>query len=76
MLAVLNSGGDSDNTREMLEHFKDFDIGFVQQDRGLKISLTGAPALGSCYSPYCVTLYSHAMKSWTADALTFSRVPE
>ena len=45
MLAVLNSGNDSDDAREMQERFKNFDIGFVQQDRGLKISLTSAPAL-------------------------------
>ena len=43
MLAVLNSGSDSDDTREVLGCFKDFKIGFIQQDRGLKISLTQAP---------------------------------
>ena len=45
MLAVLNSGSDGDDAREVQERFKNFDIGFVQQDRGLMISLTGAPAL-------------------------------
>jgi predicted Rossmann-fold nucleotide-binding protein len=43
MLAVLNSGSDSDDAREVLESFKDFEIGFIQQDQGLKISLTNAP---------------------------------
>ena len=43
MLAVLNSGSDSDDAREILEQFKDFEIGFIQQDQGLKISLTQAP---------------------------------
>ncbi len=44
MLAVLNSGSDTDDAREVLERYRDFDIAFLQQDRGLKISLTGAPA--------------------------------
>ena len=44
MLAVLNSGSQMDDTRAVLERYKDFEVGFIQQDRGLKISLTGAPA--------------------------------
>ena len=44
MLAVLNSGSLIDNAQTMLDTYKDFEIGFVQQDRGLKLSLTGAPA--------------------------------
>ena len=44
MLAVLNSGSDTDDAREVLERYRDFDIAFLQQDRGLKISLTAAPA--------------------------------
>ncbi len=44
MLAVLNSGSDTDEAREVLERYKDFEIGFLQKDRGLKVSLTGAPA--------------------------------
>ena len=43
MLAVLNSGSDSDDAREVLECFRDFEIGFIQQDQGLKISLSNAP---------------------------------
>ena len=43
MLAVLNSGSDSDDARELQQRFKDFEIGFIQQDRGLKISLNDAP---------------------------------
>ena len=45
MLAVLNSGSDSDDAREVLRSFKAFEIGFIQQDQGLKISLTHAPGL-------------------------------
>jgi predicted Rossmann-fold nucleotide-binding protein len=43
MLAVLNSGSQTDDARAMLESYKDFSIGFIQQDRGLKVSLEGAP---------------------------------
>ena len=43
MLAVLNSGGQIDDAREMLERYKDFSLGFIQQDRGLKMSLQYAP---------------------------------
>ncbi len=44
LLAVLNSGGYSDDTREILERYRDFSVGFQQQDRGLKLILRGAPA--------------------------------
>lgn len=43
MLAVLNSGSDTDDAREVLERYQDFNISFLQKDRGLKVSLTGAP---------------------------------
>jgi len=43
MLAVLNSGSQSDDARALLERYKDFSVGFIQHDRGLKISLQGAP---------------------------------
>jgi len=43
MLAVLNSGSNSDDARALQQRFKNFDIGFIQQDQGLKISLTDAP---------------------------------
>jgi pyrimidine/purine-5'-nucleotide nucleosidase len=44
ILAVLNSGGETDDTREVLRKYHDFDVGFVQQDRGVKVILKGAPA--------------------------------
>ncbi|MDH3409870.1 MAG: pyrimidine/purine nucleosidase domain-containing protein, partial [Gammaproteobacteria bacterium] len=43
MLAVLNSGNQNDDARELLETYKDFSIGFIQQPRGLKVSLQNAP---------------------------------
>jgi len=44
MLAVLNSGSSTDDVREVFDAFHDFEVGFIQQDRGLKISLRNAPS--------------------------------
>lgn len=44
MLAVLNSGSYTDDARTVLESYRDFDVSFLQMDRGLKVSLKGAPA--------------------------------
>lgn len=44
MLAVLNSGSDTDDARTVLNRYKDFDMSFLQQDRGLKVLLKSAPA--------------------------------
>jgi predicted Rossmann-fold nucleotide-binding protein len=44
MLAVLNSGSAIDNAQTMLDTYPDFEIGFIQQHRGIKLSLRGAPA--------------------------------
>ncbi|WP_266158845.1 nucleotide 5'-monophosphate nucleosidase PpnN [Dyella silvatica] len=43
-LAVLTSGSMSDDPLSMLEQFPDFDIQVLQQDRGIKIELSNAPA--------------------------------
>ncbi len=43
MLAVLNSGSETDDAKEVLNTYCDFDVSFVQQDRGLKILLKNAP---------------------------------
>lgn len=44
LLAVLNSGKEADDAREVLETYSDFSVSFIQQDRGLKVSLKNAPA--------------------------------
>lgn len=44
LLAVLNSGAETDDARAVKEKFKDFKVGFIQLDRGLKLTLKGAPA--------------------------------
>ena len=42
-LAVLNSGNLTDNSKEMLENFENFDINVVRTERGLKIELINPP---------------------------------
>lgn len=42
-LAVLNVGNPSDDTREILERYRDFDVNIVQQDRGVKLALVNPP---------------------------------
>ncbi|MBT8106506.1 MAG: LOG family protein [Woeseiaceae bacterium] len=44
MLAVLNSDSDVDDAGLLLERFRDFEVGFIRQDRGLKVTLRNAPA--------------------------------
>jgi predicted Rossmann-fold nucleotide-binding protein len=44
-LAVLNSGSQSDDARELFEKHKDFDIRIVQQSWGVKLEITHAPAV-------------------------------
>ena len=43
ILAVLNSGAKTDDTRAVLEKFHDFEVGIIQQDRGLRVTLKNAP---------------------------------
>ena len=44
MLAVLNSDSHTDDARALLRTYRDFEVGFIRQDRGLKVSLKNAPA--------------------------------
>ena len=43
ILAVLNSGANTDDTRAVLEKYRDFEVGIIQHDRGLRVTLKGAP---------------------------------
>jgi pyrimidine/purine-5'-nucleotide nucleosidase len=43
-LAVLNSGSDTDNAKEIFEHYRNFDVQIVQQAWGIKLEITNAPA--------------------------------
>lgn len=42
-LAVLNTGAETDNTKQVMEQYRDFDIDVVQQERGIKLNLKNAP---------------------------------
>ena len=44
-LAVLNSGSFLDDGKELLERYPGFDIKIVQEQRGIQLQLTGAPAI-------------------------------
>jgi len=44
MLAILNSGSDTDDARALLKTYQDFKVGFIRKDRGLKVTLRNAPA--------------------------------
>ncbi len=44
-LAVLNSGSQLDDGKELLERYKSFEIRIIQEERGIKLELTGAPAI-------------------------------
>lgn len=43
-LAVLNCGNPTDDSLALMEAYKDFDIEVLQQDRGIRLKLTNAPA--------------------------------
>jgi predicted Rossmann-fold nucleotide-binding protein len=43
-LAVLNTGSDLDNAKDVLERFKAFAIQVIQQERGIKLEIDSAPS--------------------------------
>jgi predicted Rossmann-fold nucleotide-binding protein len=43
-LAVLNSGSDIDDGKELLERYQSFSINVIQRERGIKLEIEGAPA--------------------------------
>jgi predicted Rossmann-fold nucleotide-binding protein len=43
-LAVLTQGSHNDDARAILERYPDFDVQILQQDRGVKLELSNAPA--------------------------------
>jgi len=43
-LAVLNSGSNLDDGKELMDRYKSFDIRVVQQERGIKLEVRNAPA--------------------------------
>ncbi len=43
-LAVLNCGNESDDSKAIMEEYRDFDIKLVNQPRGIKLEVSNAPA--------------------------------
>jgi len=43
-LAVLNSGSYMDDGKELLERYRSFDIRVIQEERGIKLEVKGAPS--------------------------------
>lgn len=43
-LAVFNSGSSLDDGKELLERYQSFDIRVIQEERGIKLEVKGAPA--------------------------------
>src|SRR5690606_26118746 len=43
-LAVLNCGNYLDDGKELLERYQDFSISILQEERGIKLDVRGAPA--------------------------------
>ena len=42
-LAVLNSGSHTDNSKELLDKYKNFDINVMRRERGIKLELVNPP---------------------------------
>jgi hypothetical protein len=59
-LAVLNCGSDTDDVRQLLKDYADFDIKVLQQERGV---------LKNFCSLYCETLFTPVMKLRIMPAL-------
>ncbi|MES2024458.1 MAG: nucleotide 5'-monophosphate nucleosidase PpnN [Pseudomonadota bacterium] len=43
-LAVLNCGNDTDDAKELLDRYRDFEISIIQRERGIKLDIKSAPA--------------------------------
>src|SRR5690606_19526944 len=43
-LAVLNCGNSLDDGKELLERYPEFSIRIIQEERGIKLDVRGAPA--------------------------------
>lgn len=47
-LAVLNSGSLTDNSKELLSRFENFDINVLRRERGVKLELINPPEEAFC----------------------------
>lgn len=58
-LAVLNSGNLTDNSKELLENYQNFEIDVVRNERGLKIELINPPESAIVGGQVIKTLQKH-----------------
>ncbi len=58
-LAVLNSGNLTDNSKELLENYKNFEIDVVRNERGLKLELINPPDSAIVDGQVIKTLQKH-----------------
>lgn len=58
-LAVLNSGNLTDNSKELLENYKNFEIDVVRNERGLKLELINPPKSSIVDGKVIKTLQNH-----------------
>lgn len=58
-LAVLNSGNLTDNSKELLENYKNFEIDVVRNERGLKLELINPPESSIVDDKVIKTLQKH-----------------
>lgn len=82
-LAVLNSGSLTDNSKELLSRFENFDINVLRRERGVKLELINPPEdafvdgriIRSCRPtclPYCAISCSSTARSTTPFASRIS----
>ncbi|MEZ0238966.1 MAG: nucleotide 5'-monophosphate nucleosidase PpnN [Methylophilaceae bacterium] len=58
-LAVLNTGNEIDNAKELLERYSTFDIHIIQRPRGIKLDITNAPATAFVDGKMIVGIQEH-----------------
>ena len=58
-LAVLNSGNLTDNSKELLDNYRSFEIDVVRNERGLKLELINPPKSAIVDGKVIKTLQKH-----------------
>jgi len=81
-LAVLNCGSAMDDGKELLERYPSFDIRVIQEQRGIKLEVKGAPAhafvdgkmikgINEHLFASCATLFTSVTRSMIIQDLTW-----
>ena len=60
-LATLNAGSKTDNTQELLDRFKSFEINVISKERGVKLELIDAPE--TAFVDKKIIIYSNRIKN-------------